>query len=177
MNGPLCYFRPVYRGALLALLLLSACAAPNKAANPQAHPNAPAVSPPACSASPAASNEPSPSEASSAGRSVSPAPSSSISVHAGITRVLTPQDEPDSLKVGIEFFNDTSSPCQVTAYELHWPGGTKSSGPRHFRLPAHQSRTRFLRVHPTDGRLDSLARTTADVSVEFSCDDTAKQGS
>jgi hypothetical protein len=100
-----------------------------------------------------------PADSTSAPETASPAKGEFHAEVAGIT------DSTESIlykSVKMLFKNTSGKACEVTSYELEWPGGKKlvnterSSGFRKFIVPAGGSRQRSLRVHPSDGDVSTL---------------------
>ena len=72
-------------------------------------------------------------------------------------------------RVKVVFANPTPHPCSITRYVLSWPNGSKPAQPESFRIPAGESRERWLVVHPNDGDLSSLTQAAATISIETDC--------
>jgi hypothetical protein len=99
-----------------------------------------------------------------------PAPAGEF--HAEVIEVRDVGESAPYKSVKMRFKNGTAKPCEVTQYELTWPGGRKlvngerSTSFESFIVPAGESRQRSLRVHPSDGQTSSLAVAGAKLNAE-----------
>ncbi len=79
------------------------------------------------------------------------------------------RDSATDKRVKLVFINPTARPCAITRYVLSWPGGSKPAQPDSFRIPAGESRERWLIVHPNDGDLSALTPDAAKITIEADC--------
>lgn len=90
------------------------------------------------------------------------AASESTDFHAEVIEVRDVGESAPYKSVKMRFVNPSGKACEVTQYELTWPGGRKlvngerSSSFKKFLVPAGEVRQRSLRVHPSDGETSSL---------------------
>ena len=93
--------------------------------------------------------------------------------HAEVIEVRDVGESAPYKSVKMRFANPSGKPCEVTQYELTWPGGRKlvngerSSTFKSFLMPGDETRQRSLRVHPSDGETSSLA--VADAKLHAEC--------
>ncbi len=96
-------------------------------------------------------------------------------LHAEIADVRDAGESPPGKSVKMRFVNPTGRDCEVTTYELEWPGGKKlvsperSSNFKRVNVPAGATRQRSLSMHANDGDLSTLDAQSAKVRVESSC--------
>jgi hypothetical protein len=82
--------------------------------------------------------------------------------HADVIEVRDSGESAPYKSVKMRFSNPSGKACEVSQYELTWPGGRKlvngerSSSFQKFIVPAGATRQRSLRVHPSDGETSSL---------------------
>ena len=73
------------------------------------------------------------------------------------------------LHVEVGFDNKSARACKILGYALSWPGGKKDISLENFTVPAHDGKTRSVKVHADDGDLKSLSADKASVVVRFDC--------
>lgn len=92
--------------------------------------------------------------------------------HAEVIEVRDVGESAPLKSVKMRFANPTGKACEVTQYELTWPGGRKlvngerSSSFKSFIVPGGEVRQRSLRVHPSDGETSSLDVSGAKLHAE-----------
>jgi hypothetical protein len=115
-------------------------------------------------------NEGSPTE--TASEAPSKGSSESSEFHAEVIEVRDVGESAPHKSVKMRFANPSGKACEVTQYELTWPGGRKlvngerSSSFKSFIVPAGEVRQRSLRVHTSDGETSSLAVAGAKLHAE-----------
>lgn len=113
-----------------------------------------------------------PAGAEPASQAENPASSESSEFHAEVIEVRDIGESAPYKSVKMRFANPSGKPCEVTQYELTWPGGRKlvngdrSSSFKTFMVPAGEVRQRSLRVHPSDGETSSLDVTGAKLHAD-----------
>jgi hypothetical protein len=118
----------------------------------------------------APATEDSPSETKS--EAPSKGSSESSEFHAEVIEVRDIGESAPYKSVKMRFVNPSGKACEVTQYELTWPGGRKlvngerSSSFKTFMVPGGEVRQRSLRVHPSDGETSSLAVEGAKLNAE-----------
>lgn len=92
--------------------------------------------------------------------------------HAEVVGITNETEGVPYKSVKMLFKNPSGKACEVSSYELEWPGGKKLvNGERSpqfekFMVPAGASRQRSLRVHPSDGDIATLDTASAKLKAE-----------
>jgi len=133
-------------------------------------PQAPAPSP-AESSEPNTPSEAAPSSQEPAeGAAAQPAvPAGPTEPYAEVIEILEGKHDPEDRRARIEFFNPTNKSCRFEGYKMRWGESEKQMPLGNVRIPARNSRQRFLLLHPYDGDLESLTAEDATIELQVVC--------
>lgn len=83
---------------------------------------------------------------------------------------VTPSKESEKyLHVEISFENQGATACKILGYTLSWSGGKKDITLDGFSVPPKDAKTRSVKVHPSDGNVDTLKKEDATIAVRSDC--------
>ncbi len=90
-------------------------------------------------------------------------------VTAKLVEVEPSTDGSKDLHASITFDNPGPGDCKVTAYTLTWPGGTKTVKVDEFSVRGGVTAKRSMKMHPEDGKLETLTTADGTVSLKSDC--------
>lgn len=109
-----------------------------------------------------------PSEAPSSSTTSAPAgPGGPID--AKVLEVAPSTDGSKDMHASITFDNAGDGDCHVQAYTLEWPGGKKTVKVDDFVVHGHATAKRSMKMHPDDGKLETLDASHATVTLKSDC--------
>ena len=97
------------------------------------------------------------------------APSGPTEPYAKLLDIKPGKDDPADRRAQVEFFNPTNQTCDFNGYTLRWGDSSKEMPLENVRIPASNSRQRFLVVHPSDGDIGSLSVESATIELKVQC--------
>lgn len=90
-------------------------------------------------------------------------------VTAKLLEVEPSTDGSKDLHASITFENPGPGDCKVTAYTLTWPGGSKTVKVDDFVVHGGVTAKRSMKMHPDDGKLETLKTADATVTSKSEC--------
>lgn len=90
-------------------------------------------------------------------------------IEGKLVEVEPSTDGSKDMHASITFENLGAGDCKVTAYTLEWPGGKKTVKVDDFVVHGKATAKRSMKMHPEDGKLESLKTADGTVTLKSDC--------